>query len=242
MKPKLARHIFFDLDDTLTGFDVVSAACWPKACAWFSQTFPCGLPPERVLEAVEKTREWYWSDPGRHTRGRKNLLSTRREIVRAALFSLGLSDTRQADALADYYSDLHHRSLFLFDGVHQALQTLRGWGVTLSVITNGRSQTQREKLARFQLTPYFDDIFISEEVGHEKPEPEIYRKALQACGHAPADVWMVGDHLVWDVQAPQQLGIFAVWNDVWQKGLPQDSPSRPDWTVLSVADMVEKLK
>ena len=44
----------------------------------------------------------------------------------------------------------------------------------LAIVTNGLSIVQRGRMARSELNPYFEDLFISEELGVSKPNPEIF--------------------------------------------------------------------
>lgn len=49
---------------------------------------------------------------------------------------------------------------------------------------------------------------------------------------------MVGDNLVWDVQAPQALGIHAIWYDYRGAGLPQDSSILPNHLICYVMELI----
>ncbi len=55
---------------------------------------------------------------------------------------------------------------------------LKQMGLSLNIITNGRSIKQWEKIIRLGLEAFFDHVVISENVGHSKPAPEIYNIAL----------------------------------------------------------------
>jgi putative hydrolase of the HAD superfamily len=87
------------------------------------------------------------------------------------------------------------------------------------------------------LEPIFDAIFVEGELGFGKPDPRVDELALSRLGVSPAEAWMVGDHLEFDVAAPQQLGIYGVWVDARSKGVPRDSRVRPDRTVRSIAEL-----
>ena len=60
---------------------------------------------------------------------------------------------------------------------------------------------------------------------------------MQALGATPAETWMVGDNLEWEVVAPQRLGIFAIWHDHLGEGLPPGSNIRPDRIIRSIAEL-----
>ncbi len=57
-----------------------------------------------ALEAIDKTREWYWADPERHREGRLDLGAARREIVRMSLIEVGVDSSRLAGKIAERYS------------------------------------------------------------------------------------------------------------------------------------------
>ena len=93
------------------------------------------------------------------------------------------------------------------------------------------------KIARFEIADLFDAILVEGELGFGKPDERVYRRALSALDVKPADAWMVGDNLEWDVAAPQKLGMSGVWVDARGRGLPNDSAVKPDYIVRSLADL-----
>ena len=82
-------------------------------------------------------------------------------------------------------------------------------------------------------------MLVEGEFGVGKPEEAVYRHALSALEATPADAWMVGDNLEWEVVMPQRLGMYAVWVDHAGRGLPPDSPVRPDRIVRGIAELLE---
>jgi putative hydrolase of the HAD superfamily len=77
------------------------------------------------------------------------------------------------------------------------------------------------------------------EVG--KPDPKIYRYALEQLEVSESATWMVGDNLEWEVRIPQQLGITAIWHDFRREGLPIGSDVKPDLVVGRIRELVELL-
>jgi putative hydrolase of the HAD superfamily len=69
-------------------------------------------------------------------------------------------------------------------------------------------------LHQHNLYDLFDALAISEEVGCEKPDPRIFRAALDALNIAASDyarVLMVGNRLYRDVRGAHNLGLLSVW-------------------------------
>ncbi len=97
-------------------------------------------------------------------------------------------------------------------------------------------------IERFELAHRFDHIQIEGEHGFGKPEERAYLHAMQALGVEPHEAWMVGDHLEWEVAAPQRLGIFAIWHDALGRGLPAGSPVKPDRIIRSLSELLDRTK
>ena len=88
----------------------------------------------------------------------------------------------------------------------ETVRWLRESGRRLALLTNGAAAAQRRKIARFEIADLFDAILVEGELGFGKPDERVYLRALNALGVTPADAWMVGDNLDFDVAAPQKLG------------------------------------
>ena len=77
-------------------------------------------------------------------------------------------------------------------------------------------------------------------MGVGKPEAVVYRRALDALGvQAGPEVWMVGDHLEFDVAGSQRVGLRAAWIDRPGAGLPPGSAAQPD-RILRTLDQLTR--
>lgn len=92
------------------------------------------------------------------------------------------------------------------------LRTLADLGLRLGVVSNadGRVRTQLKLLG---LLPWFDPVVDSHEVGVAKPDPTIFRVALDRLGIAPAEALYVGDMVDTDVVGARRAGLSAVLYD-----------------------------
>jgi putative hydrolase of the HAD superfamily len=140
--------------------------------------------------------------------------------------------------LADRFNAFREEQMFVFPGAHDAIDTFKELGVKLALITNGAAETQRAKIERFALAHRFDHIQIEGEHGFGKPEEKAYLHAMEALGVTARDTWMIGDNLEWEVEAPQRLGIYAIWIDVHGQGLPAESSIRPDRIIRSLTELL----
>jgi putative hydrolase of the HAD superfamily len=232
----LPRAILLDLDDTILNDTGMVVECWREACfAHASGLHP--LRPESLLDAIERTRDWYWADAERHKRGRLDPPAARAEVVHLALQNLGVENPVAAAGIAAHYADLRNRGIQAIEGAIETIHWLRGRGCRTALITNGNAEGQREKVARFDLEPLFEIVLIEGELGFGKPDPRVYKRALEHLDLEPRDTWMVGDNLEWDVEAPQRLGIRGVWIDKRGTGVPSGRPTRPDQIIRSLAEL-----
>ena len=126
----------------------------------------------------------------------------------------------------------------LFPDAHEVIDALKSRGTRLALVTNGAAEAQRAKIKRFDLACRFDHIQIEGEHGFGKPEERAYIHAMQRLGIAAGETWIVGDNLEWEVEAPQRLGIYAVWYDGYGTGLPPGCPIRPDRIIRSLAELL----
>ena len=93
----------------------------------------------------------------------------------------------------------------------------------LHLASNGASAVQRQRLESAGILPYFQNVFISEEMGADKPKPEFFHRCFAAIpGFDPAKALMVGDSLTSDIRGGRNAGIRTCWFN------PKDKPVRPD--------------
>jgi putative hydrolase of the HAD superfamily len=242
MNTALPRAILFDLDDTILSAYGPPGSAWTRITEEFATHF-APVAPTTVAAAIDAHSKLFWSDQARHKYWRFRLHEARREVLRGAFDTLArnghpISATEIIKAMADRFSALREAEMHIFPGACETLDRLKQLGVRLALVTNGAAEPQRAKVTRFALEHRFDHIQIEGEHGFGKPEERAYVHALAALDAAPSDAWMVGDNLEWEVAAPQRLGIFAIWLDAYNVGLPAGSPIRPDRIIQSLPELL----
>lgn len=108
-------------------------------------------------------------------------------------------------------------SLPLVEGAKELLDELARRGVAMALVTDGRSATQRAKLAGAGLDRYFPprNIIISEETGHDKSSPDNFRRIVDTYPEARR-FFYIGDNPRKDFLMPNLLGWItcrAPWNN-----------------------------
>jgi putative hydrolase of the HAD superfamily len=236
----LPKGILFDLDDTIIAYSPVAEPLWRKLCRDFSSRHG-SCQADVLYETIMDISNWYWADAERHRTGRLNLEAARREVMDMVSAKLGL-DPAPARSIVDAFSVQREEAVHIFENARETLEHLNQKGVKLAMMTNGQSRKQRAKISRFGLEPYFNTILVEGEMGFGKPDPAVYHRALAALALEPEEVWAVGDNLEWDVSGPQKLGIYGIWNDFAQTGLPEDSEIIPDRIINAIYELVPDTK
>lgn len=97
----------------------------------------------------------------------------------------------------------------------------------LYVVTNGIAATQHRRLADSGLVNYFDNVFISEEIGHKKPDPEFFDYiADNITNFNKQRALVVGDSLTSDILGATKYGLDSVWfNPTHQPNLGVAKPT-----------------
>jgi putative hydrolase of the HAD superfamily len=236
---QLPRAMLIDLDDTILSAYGRPEIAWNIIASEFADEF-APLAPREVAAAIVASARAFWSSA--EAAWRMKLAEARLEVVRggfAALAATGqvLSDDL-AIRLADRFTAYRDEQMFVFPGAHDTIDALKARGIRLALVTNGAAAIQRAKIERFALAHRFDHIQIEGEHGFGKPEARAYHHAMDALGVAAADTWMIGDNLEWEVEAPQRLGIYAVWMDTHGDGLPEGCGVKPDRIIRSLTELL----
>ncbi len=109
----------------------------------------------------------------------------------------------------------------------------------LALVTNGIAAVQNKRFAASPITPFFRSIVISEEAGVAKPDPRIFRPALEKLGVAAGDVLYVGDSVTSDMAAARNAGMDFCWLN--PKGLPCPAEHAPTFIVREISEIPDLL-
>ena len=101
----------------------------------------------------------------------------------------------------------------LVPGAKQMLEMLQAKGYRLFAASNSFGHLQRSRLAHAGILDFFEDTYISMDIGYDKPDIRFYQEALLRCGLQPNEVLMIGDSMTTDVLGAQAAGIDALFFD-----------------------------
>ncbi len=180
------RGVIFDLDDTLYGEKEYVRSGYAAIAAL----------PE--LAGVKNMKDKLWTA---FTEGKP--------AIDAVLEAENICDPAVKAKCLEAYRwqtpDIH-----LYPGAAELLDTLRARGLSLGIITDGRPEGQRAKIAALGLEDKVDAIIVTDELGgpsHRKPSTEAFEKMQQMLQIPFEQLCYVGDNEKKDPIAPKALGM-----------------------------------
>ncbi len=159
--------------------------------------------------------------------------------IAALLFDLGDVIMQETTEVKD--AELNTLRAELVDGMGDALRALKARGYKFGLVADTRPKTAWNVLHQHDLGVLFDTLAISEEVGCEKPDPRIFRAALDALNIAPAEyarVAMVGNRLARDVRGANDLGLISIYFHWNERYAHEADGSRPTYEVGTARELV----
>ncbi len=139
-------------------------------------------------------------------------------------------------ALAFAYTDALATKSYLLPGALETCRTLAEQ-CRLYIVTNGIGTVQRGRFEPSPLRPLIQDLFISEELGAEKPKKEYFDAVTTRIeGFDPRKALMVGDSLTSDIRGGINAGIDTCWLNRKGKEAPAELPIT--YTISTIEELV----
>lgn len=139
----------------------------------------------------------------------------------------------------DYLNGLSEEA-HLLPGAMEFCRALKEMGLTLAIATNGMPVAQRGRYIRTGLDQVIPHLFISMELGVQKPMAAYFDKVCEALGITDRSrVVMVGDSLTSDIMGGNNAGIDTIWYNPGRA--PLTGAAVPTYTVSSYQEILSIL-
>jgi putative hydrolase of the HAD superfamily len=156
------------------------------------------------------------------------------------LEELGVDDP---NAFIDAEHEVWREAQAVLGAATALLGSLRSRGLKTGVVANAwpdPSRLVRADARAFGLDELLDVMVLADEVGVAKPDPQIFERALDELGVAPAEAMFVGDRLVSDVQGAAAIGMTTV-QALWFSA--DDTPGiEPDFMAFTPMDVLNAVR
>ena len=204
--------LFLDLDDTILDFKKAERLAISKTIRDF------GLEPtEEVLHRYHLINKWHWEQLELGKLTRSEVLQDRFGVLFA---EFGVEADKAACAKA-YEQNLSVGHWFLPQAEETVEYLSRHYRLFLT--SNGTASVQKGRMTSANLYRFFEKVFVSQEIGHNKPSKEYFDGCIaQIPGFDPAKTMIVGDSLSSDIKGGINAGIATCWVN------PSHAPGRED--------------
>ena len=219
--------ILWDMDGTLLDFAAAEAA----AVKSLFPEFGLGTCTDGMLARYSAINKTYWERLERGEMTKPQIL-----VGRFAEFFRGEGlDESAAAPFNDAYQLRLGDTIVFRDHSRELVAALRG-RVLQYVVSNGTVAAQTKKLRRSGFDRLVDGVFLSEELGWEKPAREFFDRVFQAIGDWDRDrVLIVGDSLTSDIAGGNRAGIRTCWYN--PEGLPNTTGARVDFQLRDLGEL-----
>jgi len=142
-------------------------------------------------------------------------------------------------ALNRYYQQRLGAHSIMLPGAEEMCRTLAE-RCTLYILTNGMHVAQVGRFEKSPIKKYIKDMFISEDMGCQKPDKEYYDKVFAIIGlEDKSRAVMVGDSLTSDIQGGINGGVDTIWYN--EKRKPHNPAIMPTYTAYTMDEIVERI-
>lgn len=197
----MVEFLFIDLDDTILDFKKAEHVAVKKTLSDFGVE-----PTEAVCSRYSIINQQHWEAMERKEMTRQQVLEGRFAVLFA---ELGVN-VDAAVCSRQYTENLSVGHYFL-PGAREAVESLSK-KYKLYMTSNGTAWVQRSRLASADIEKFFLDIFISQEIGYNKPAKEYFDGCFAKIpDFDPRKAMIVGDSLSSDILGGKNAGIATCW-------------------------------
>ena len=189
------KVIGFDLDNTLYNQEIFEFEVFESISSMVSKKFH--IDKDEYLEELK--RLYYMRE--------KNFFFDKAMINSYGKLPINW-DIFVKEQVLNIYRDFIPKNISLYDGVNNTLKKLKDENYRLTLITNGNSKIQNNKIVGLNICKYFDLILISDDYKprRRKPDTHMFEEALSFFNIHSSQMIYIGDDLNRD-KASENIGI-----------------------------------
>lgn len=218
-------YLLFDADNTLFDFDQAERNAHLLLCRAHGLAFS-----EEGYQLYHKCNADLWRDFDRGLCTKEYLL-----VERFRRYLAITGERADPEALNRDHLRALGEGAMLLPGAEELCRVLSR-DHRLYLLTNAVASVQKTRFANSAIAPYFQGVFISEEVGVGKPDPAYFDYVFHAVpGLARDNALVIGDSLTSDIQGANNAGLPCYWFN--PKGQPRPQGLRIDYEIRTLEEL-----
>lgn len=190
------KAVLLDADDTIFDFKASERSAFCRTAEHF------GFSPE-LYPHYHRINDGLWK-----ALERKEITKDRLRVKRFEDLAAEAGIIYDAAEVNIYYGERLSEGFFLMEGATELLDALKG-KMAIYLCTNGVAAVQRSRIRGTGIEKYLDGVFISEEVGAEKPSATYYDGIFREIPYDKSEVIALGDSPSSDIKGAHDYGIHS---------------------------------
>jgi putative hydrolase of the HAD superfamily len=223
------KALLLDIDNTLYNYNI-SHTCAKKSVVQHCET-EFNIDETSISTAYEKARKKVHNELNETAASHNRLL-----YFQNMCEILTINPIQQSLKLYNIYWDTFLENITPFEGVYELLEKYQN---KICLVTDLTAHIQYRKIHKLKLNQYCQSIVTSEEAGKEKPNPLMFKLALQKLNLKSSEVCMIGDNFKKDIFGANSLNIHTIWlNHERKQESYSDSTIKEAKTFKEILDFV----
>ncbi|MBE7084309.1 MAG: noncanonical pyrimidine nucleotidase, YjjG family [Clostridiales bacterium] len=208
----MIKYVFIDIDDTLLDFDKNASLAVEMAFSKVGLNYKQEYGPWFL-----KINDGLWKMIERKELTREQLHKIRFKKVLSEFSLVG-----DGELVEKLFREYLFNLAIPVDGALDIVKYLSK-KYTLFVASNAIYLQQINRLRKAGLLEYFNKIFVSENIGHNKPSKEFFDACFaEIDGATPQNTIMIGDSLTADIKGANDYGMKTIWFNKKKAPLPEE--------------------
>lgn len=229
----MIKNIFLDLDGTVLDFRM----CEHEAFCEMLDRFGAGNVDKNEYSnrySEINVEQWKLLELGKITRAEVSVNRFRELFIEKGL-------DIPADKAAEYYEmRLSYKHYFIPHAEDVVKRLSEKYKIYIA--TNGHADVQHRRVREAGLEKYISGLFISEEIGYDKPSREYFERCFEMIPDFSRDeTVMIGDSLSSDILGGNNAGIRTVWYSPQKKEAAGAAPDYVIHDIRALPDIIDKM-
>lgn len=219
------KAIFLDIDDTVFNFKKCSESALKDTFSTLNLEYN-----KNIFESFSAIDERLWKQQKEEVLTVAEVLDIRFTELSE---TLGLDyDSRLAK---EHFGSLLGEQYIMESGIEELLKEISA-AYKIYAASNGVLTMQENRLQLSGLKQYFTDLFVSDDIGYDKPNINFFTESMNRAGLESSEILMVGDSLVSDIAGAREADINSVWYNPYS--LKNLSKINADYEIKELHELV----
>ncbi len=217
--------IFIDLDDTILDFKKAESVALKRSLEELGITAD-----DKTVSVYSAINDKMWKRLERGENTREEIL-----IMRFKELFEYLNVKEDPKKMNGIYKENLSVGHYFMPHAQELLEKLRGH--RLFIVSNGTTAVQKGRIKSAGLEKYFEKIFLSQDVGFDKPDKRFFDNCFKEIeGFNKNDAVILGDSLTSDIQGGKNAGIKTCWFN------PRNKEGEADHIITSLLEFLDVIQ